>query len=407
MAQELRTFSDIYSAVLETIKIQSGDTTTVNRVKRNVNMTYLNEVAPARNWKWLRRSLDIQMPAKITTGTVSITGSSTAITFSSGPSNSMVGARIRFQGHDEIYTILTHTAAATAAVLSVPFTGTTDTDATYTMWRDAIALPNDCREVVNVWHDYHGETMKPISTSELRQLLTGNPTYEEKPIYYSVGPYIDPTPNVSITSLPSTSTRLSVGYSKSIKFASSLTNIVSQGDRIRITGAGHYAYNIDEVVVAALSTTTNTDDTITYTTPVYLTQSSTADTGISVTSVSNEHSLERYRELILFPAIFEDDVTIHCEYSMTPKPLNNDSDEPLIPIEHRIILVHGALEKSWGRERNPEERSLDKQLFEQKLMQMSSEQEQSVDTGSILVSPLYLQGKRIGIKRRSSDFNRS
>ena len=92
---------------------------------------------------------------------------------------------------------------------------------------------------------------------------------------------------------------------------------------------------------------------------------------------------------------------------MTPKPLNNDSDEPLIPIEHRIILVHGALEKSWGRERNPEERSLDKQLFEQKLMQMSSEQEQSVDTGSILVSPLYLQGKRIGIKRRSSDFNRS
>ncbi len=45
-AYEVKTFADIVSAVREELKIQSTDTTSVNRIKRNINVAYLQRVLP-------------------------------------------------------------------------------------------------------------------------------------------------------------------------------------------------------------------------------------------------------------------------------------------------------------------------------------------------------------------------
>ena len=52
-AYKLTDFSDIYLAVMEELKLQTSDTTSLNRIKRMVNMIYLDEVVPASRWFWL------------------------------------------------------------------------------------------------------------------------------------------------------------------------------------------------------------------------------------------------------------------------------------------------------------------------------------------------------------------
>ena len=47
---ELRTFDDVIQAVREELKIQSTDTVSINRIKRNINSVYLDEVVPAEQW---------------------------------------------------------------------------------------------------------------------------------------------------------------------------------------------------------------------------------------------------------------------------------------------------------------------------------------------------------------------
>jgi hypothetical protein len=40
---ELKTFKDIIDAVREELKIQSTDTETINRIKRNINTLYISQ----------------------------------------------------------------------------------------------------------------------------------------------------------------------------------------------------------------------------------------------------------------------------------------------------------------------------------------------------------------------------
>ena len=44
MAYKLMDFSDIYTAICEELKIPTTDTTNLNRIKRAINMMYLDEV---------------------------------------------------------------------------------------------------------------------------------------------------------------------------------------------------------------------------------------------------------------------------------------------------------------------------------------------------------------------------
>ena len=44
----LTDFKDIFTAVAEAAKVQSTDTTNINRIKRWINTAYINTVVPAK-----------------------------------------------------------------------------------------------------------------------------------------------------------------------------------------------------------------------------------------------------------------------------------------------------------------------------------------------------------------------
>jgi len=56
-------------------------------------------------------------------------------------------------------------------------------------------------------------------------------------------------------------------------------------------------------------------------------------------------------QMSIFPFVPDEDFTLHMQYQIKIQPLNNDSDEPLIPVEKRHILVYGALADMYLRER--------------------------------------------------------
>lgn len=177
-------FEDIYTAITEMLKIQLTDTVTLARIKRDINIAYEDVVAKG-NWWWNRSLTTLQLPAKITTGTVTATSASTSITFSSAPAASVANYKIMFAGHAEVYTISAHTAAATAATLNIAFIGDTSSTLTYKLWKDYVQLPTDCKETFIVQHQQDNQPMEPVGLSDFRRLVAQQPDREGPPIYYT------------------------------------------------------------------------------------------------------------------------------------------------------------------------------------------------------------------------------
>lgn len=403
--KQIRTFEDICEAIREELQFSSSDSNRVSRVERDVN-AILQEVAATKNWWWLNGSETLTLPAYISTGTVTVTAGSSTLTFTDAPSPSCRGYLFAVDGYQEIYRIESHAAGATTAKLDALFNGSTDSDATFKIWRDRIPLPTDCKETLAVYHDHHALTLNAKGLQEYRRIVALNPRCEGKPNYYYTGDFVDPSQTSSITSLPAVSTRSSAGAVKTLVFASglptSLVSSVSAGDpvRLRISGAGTPSYNGD-ILVSSISTTSATNDTLVYTGKGELQESTTADTSISVTQLDQEAEYDRYRELYVYPHLNNYRVALHVDYIKQVLPLSNDDDEPVIPIEDRMVLVYGALSRAWARERNPDEAARNYALYQQKLAKMAGKLQDTQEAPTFRVSREYLRGKR-SIKRRSS-----
>lgn len=177
-------FEDIYTAILEMLKIQSSDTTTVNRIKRDINIAY-EDIIAYRNWWWNRSVTTLQLPAVIESGTITVTSGSTSITFSSAPTPSVANYKMKFAGSNEVYTIATHTALSTSATLNIAYIGDTASGVTYTLWKDYVQLPTDCKETFIVQHAYLDQPMEAVGLSDFRRLVKQDPDREGVPLYYT------------------------------------------------------------------------------------------------------------------------------------------------------------------------------------------------------------------------------
>ena len=103
----------------------------------------------------------------------------------------------------------------------------------------------------------------------------------------------------------------------------------------------------------------------------------------------------RYRELRVHPAIHNVPVTVSIDYVRDVVELTNDGDEPVIPVEDRIVLKYGALAWAWrALMRNPEEANTNYQLFKQKLERMAGKIEDSHDKPQLTVDSLYMKRRR-------------
>jgi hypothetical protein len=112
------------------------------------------------------------------------------------------------------------------------------------------------------------------------------------------------------------------------------------------------------------------------------------------TPLTGETESDRYRVMLVYPAIDQYSTTLHIDYIAEATVLDLDADEPLMPREDRIVLVYGALERAWRRARNPEEAANNRALFERKLGLMAGRVEDSYDKPQLSPDSLYLSRKR-------------
>ncbi len=301
-------FSDIVTAVTNELKIPLTDSLTVNRIKFDINMTYRDEVVPFKKWYWLLKKTKVIHQNFYGTGvTVNTVNNSTTITLSSSPDvslGSFAGQYFSTNQFDEIYDVATHTAGSTTVVLSSPFLGPSETLASFKIWNDQIALPQDLREVQSMYHQRITTNMSGVGFKEFREIVTELPKQMDFPFYFHVNEF---------------------------------TDLVHPDDEL---------------------------------------------------------DSERFRYARLYPSISQTPVTIDIDYIKKVSPLVDDGDEPLMPIEDRIVLVYGALSKAWSRERNPEEASRTYQLYQAKLARMAGKIEDGFDEPKLSMDTRYMGSKR-------------
>lgn len=140
------TYTDIQTRVMNKLRIPTSNTTEATKVAAMINEVY-RTIAAKQDWWWLVKRTVINTSDDVSTGTVSVTNNSTAITFSSAPATSVAGFVLLVPGNTldsgAVYRIATHTAAATAATLDAAYTGATNTAIAYNVYRDQYDLPSD------------------------------------------------------------------------------------------------------------------------------------------------------------------------------------------------------------------------------------------------------------------------
>lgn len=315
MAQELIDFADIFNAVREEIGVQADDTVRMNRIKRNINLAYLDEVVPHRRWYWLEGNVNVIHKMRHNIGTVAVTEGSVTATLSYAPDvalGSFTNYTFKANGFDEIYLISAHTAGSTTITLTSAYQGEDLAVSAYRIWRPTIDLPIDARETVDIWHDrlQHRGPMVGYGPQELRKYELHEPVREGFPECYAPGDYFDPT----------------------------------SGDA--------------------------------------------------------ESETDRYRQVRIYPAACLENVTMHVNYVKEAPALDLDGDEPLLPLEDRIVLLYGGLARSWiSVARNPEEANRNQLLFGAKLSRMASKNQDGNDFPTIAPSSQYLRRFRYPLRK--------
>ena len=392
---QLKTFKDIQDAVLEELKIQAGDTNEVARIKRDINIVYINEVIAAKRWYWLRGKTTVQAEPAFFLGKVNVLSNSNQITLTESPASSKKGYYFSTVDFDEIYEIESHVAGTNTMTLSLPYMGKTNTEARFYIWTDSVRLPVDLRETEEVKNAFDLESLNGIGLQEFEQTVQLNPKMKGRPEHYSTSDYVQVDPYQDITGLPSSSTRTSNGLLKTLTFSSDVSSLLEAGDRIEVSGSAHRSYN-GEFVVASVSTTD-----VTYIGESKKNETAQEDTSIVVRKLESESNEKRYRSLLIYPSILESKTTLQVNYIKQPEALENDTDEPQMPLEDRVILLYGALVRAWRRERNPEESANATALFVNKLNEMMNKYQDSMDYPVLQVSKDYLFTKRNIVGRRN------
>lgn len=399
MAYELKTFLDIVNAVREELGIQSADTLSINKIKRHINQIYLNEIVPYDQWKWLRGNIGLVKDPAYRAGTASVEEGSRNVTVTIAPAQSLKGYWFTTANYSERYRIAAHQGGSTSIVLESEYTGATQSAASYSIWTDAVVLPSDCRETFEVTHAFSAEPVIGLGLQKFRQRSQVNQKIEGRPAYYTTTDYKNPDPYAAISGLPAVVSRASNSLVRTLTFASNIEAFFDIGDRVRVSGAGNKAYN-GEFIISAIS-----GSAITLTGTLNLRETTTADTGYVVELKRNTSTDEKYRELLVYPGIFNKKLTLNIDYIKEVPPLDEDTDEPLIPLEDRQVLVYGALMLAWKSiGRNPEESASNAQMYDRKLSKMQGKLDDSTDMPMLRPGRTYLRTKRHARRRRTSNY---
>lgn len=397
-ALEIKTFGDLVAAVREETKISASDTVSVNRIKRNINIVY-REVITYKRWWWMVENTAIKIPKFYNRGTCRVIHGSSLVTFDNAVAEPKESYFFSVEGDNEIYTVESHTPGALTLRLSSVFNGPTNFTANFKIWTDHIPLPTNCKETVEIVNPFSRLPLENLGMQEFRRLTSGMPKRGGSPEAYYTGDFFEPFPDAAINGLPALLHHYSSGTTKTLVFASAVPASLTANTTLRIKGASHPSYN-GEIAIARIATTNVANDTIIYTGFGEYTEQNTPDSGISIRLLSSTANRSRYRALFYYPALSENNLDLSLDYQKNVPSLENDSDEPIIPLDDRIVLLYGALNLTWRRERNKEEADTNLGLYRERLAAMAGQMQDSLDKPILQPSKLYLSGKRSSFKSR-------
>lgn len=289
-------FEDIYSAVMEKIKIPATDGVTLARIKRDVNMVYLNLVVPfkPRAWWWLEKNQNLATFAKYDTGTVTVTADSTTVTFSAVVNTDLDGYYLKLAGYPDVVKIASHTSGSATATLESAWVNESASAASYKVWKDYASLDSDMKEVTIVTHDRLHRPLDAVHNAKFAEMRARLPEYEGYPEIYTT------------------------------------SDFDSSGNRI----------------------------------------------------------------LRWFPACSDTRVMLHIKGVQEATALSADADEPMMPVEDRIVLYYGTLAMAWERERNESEANRAWNAFYTKLGMMAAKSGDAPQITEMRTDPDYLVRKR-------------
>lgn len=95
------------------------------------------------------------------------------------------------------------------------------------------------------------------------------------------------------------------------------------------------------------------------------------------------------KRMVIYPAIADENYILPITYIKKMESLDADDDEPLMPVEDRIILVYGALADLYETLKDNDAFTIWEQKFAQKLQQMLSDHQEDDDYARLYVPDIY------------------
>jgi len=327
-------FSTILARVESLSNVTSQDTLIKDAIQMGLDRATMADLP------YLMTEGFVTTVAPYETGTVAMTNGSTAVAGTNTVwTSAMAKRKIRF-GSDNAYYRIKSVTNGTNLVLEVPYQGTTDTDATYSIYKDEYRLPAD----LDVY-----KIMRQIENSVAMVGLEASAFDIYEPTPQSKG-----SPNFEILKGTELDTYTTGTLSGTIN-TSTLTGSSTVWTSVEGLGKGS-RITIGTVVYTVKSVDSDTQITI------YEKLSATVSAGTTYIIHLDNYIIQFYQ----IPDAVEN---IYFRYQRIPYPLINDEDIPDLPEKYHYILVTAGLIWAWMT-KDKEEATKQEALFEAQVWNM-------------------------------------
>ncbi len=197
-AFRVRTFKQIIEAVMRRAKISDSFTTidslSLESLKEIINSRY-DEILFEKKWQWRSTVRSIISEAKYTTGTVSVTNGQRQVTLSAAATvtDNFKNRYFKVDGDSNFYEVIAvSSTTARTLELSVPYNGTTNATASYTIWKNKYGLFPDFVDLYDIsiqgtLNLFGQNPLEEVTPDQMTALLATNPFREEThPRYYTI-----------------------------------------------------------------------------------------------------------------------------------------------------------------------------------------------------------------------------
>jgi len=212
------TTAQILTRCMNSLRLPESNTTQQTRVLDILNEVY-RDILAKYTWFWLVKRQVFNTTAKVTTGTIDLTGGSTTAILSAPPSEDLTGRKLLVPSNSEdaaTYRIASASTASSAITLDAAYTGSSAASQSYGVYQDEYSLATDCGRVL--FMKRYGFTSKlEIVHPEDMQVTKGFDTSEGQPQTAALWEFAttgDPTTarRVTLWPLPDQAYRVEVWY---------------------------------------------------------------------------------------------------------------------------------------------------------------------------------------------------